>query len=110
MSWLAEPDAGAPAEHRDQQREPVRVDADAVRAGVPAGPVPTSAWTSTSSGRQPSRVGATTLPGAGAACSAEEGPAGSQTSRSPVLGHLEDADLLGGAEAVLEARRSRSAA
>ena len=35
----------------------------AVRRGVPTGPGATSAWTSTSSGRLPSSVGATTLPG-----------------------------------------------
>ena len=66
---------------------------------TPAGA--TSAWTSTSNGRLPSRVGATTLPGRGAVVLGEERAAGSATSTQARPGHLEDADLLGRAEAVL---------
>ena len=62
----AEADPGSPAEHGDQQAEPVLVHrrspcAPACRSRLGL----TSAWTSTSSGRLPSSVGATTLPGAG---------------------------------------------
>ena len=39
---------------------------DAVRRGEGAPLGDTRAWTSTSNGRDPSRIGATTLPGAGA--------------------------------------------
>ena len=52
-------------------------------------------------------------PGAGPSCSTRKARAGSATSRRPELAHLEDADLLGRAEAVLrgaqEAQRARSA-
>ena len=71
----------------------------------------TSAWTSTSNGRLPSRVGATMLPGAGPSCSARNARAGSASSSQPRLAHLEDADLLGRPEAVLgrpqDAQRAR---
>ena len=110
----AEPDPGPPAEDRDEQREPVGVDPARRRArACRSRPGATSAWTSTRSGRLPSSVGATTLPGAAPSCSPRNARAGSATSRRPALAHLEDADLLGRAEAVLrgaqEAQRPRSA-
>ena len=43
----------------------------------------TSAWTSTRIGRLPSRVGATTLPGAGVSCSTRKARAGSVSSARP---------------------------
>ena len=62
---------------------------------------PTRAWTSTRSGRVPSRVGATTLPDAGHGWSAEERPRRIVELRQADLAHLEDADLLGRPEPVL---------
>ena len=56
---------------------------EAVRRGDGAPLGATSAWTSTSSGREPSSTGATTLPGAGASWSARNARAGSATSISP---------------------------
>ena len=73
------------AEHRDEQREAAGLDAaDAVRRGAPNPPDgATSAWTSTRSGRLPSSVAATAVPGASAEPVAEEGPRG--------IGHLAQA-------------------
>ena len=90
------------AEDRDEQRQPLsrrarKRCAEAIRE--PAGA--TSAWTSTSSGRLPSSVAATATPGAPSDSRLEEGRAGIGDLAQAVGGHLEDADLLGRAEAVL---------
>ena len=109
-----EADPGPPAEDGDEQRDAVRRRRRwRVRRGVPPGPGATSAWTSTRSGREPSSVGATTLPGAGAVVLGEERPGRVGDLGQSGLAHLEDADLLGRSEAVLrraqQADRPRSA-
>ena len=60
----------------------------------------TSAWTSTSSGREPSIAARTTCPAPGGL--ADEARAGVEDLDEPALAHLEDADLVGRAEAVLQ--------
>ena len=98
-----EADPCPPAEDGDEERQPVGSRPLAVRRGVPPPPGATSAWTSTSSGRDPSSVGATTLPGAPSGVIAEKGAAGSGRLSATDLAHFEDADLLGRPEAVLDA-------
>ena len=61
----------------------------------------TSAWTSTSSGREPSIAARTTEPGALRRL-ADEARAGVEDLDEAALAHLEDADLVGRAEAVLQ--------
>ena len=61
----------------------------------------TSAWTSTSSGREPSIAASTALPGALRGL-ADEARGGVLDLDEPALAHLEDADVVGRAEAVLE--------
>ena len=73
----------------------------AVRRGGTISVGATSACTSTSSGRVPSIAQSTTDPGAGWASPTKRAE-GSTTSTRPPCAHLEDADLAGGAEAVLE--------
>ena len=73
----------------------------ALRDGVPYALGLTRAWTSTRSGRLPSRVGATTLPGCRAAVVGEERAGRVGHFEEARLGHLEDADLVGRAEPVL---------
>ena len=72
------------------------------RRGVREGRLGTTrACTSTSSGRCPSRTGATTEPAMPGRRSARNSADGSGTPARPALGHLEQAELVGGAEAVL---------
>ena len=74
------------------------------RAAAPASRSPagaTSAWTSTSSGRLPSSVAATTLPGRRPSCSARNARAGIGDLAQARLAHLEHAELVGRSEAVL---------
>ena len=61
----------------------------------------TSAWTSTSSGRLPSSVAATATPGAPSESASRNAARRIGHLAQPVGGHLEDADLVGRAEAVL---------
>ena len=61
----------------------------------------TSAWTSTSSGREPSIAASTTLPGARVA-SPTKRARGIRDLDQPARAHLEHADVVGRAEAVLE--------
>ena len=95
-------DPRPPAEHGDEQRQPVGIHARRRAAGAAArrsarrAPAPRRA-----AGGSPPAPGATTLPGAGASCSARNARAGSDTSSRPLLPHLEDADLLGRAKPVL---------
>ena len=97
----AERDAGVAAEHGEHERQPVAVHAvghaprrdDLARA--------TSACTSTSSGREPSMAHRTTEPGRARGL-ADEARGGVLDLDQPLLVHLEDADLVGRAEAVLE--------
>ena len=74
---------------------------DAVRRGDPCTCGATSACTSTSSGRLPSSVAATATPGAPSDLALDERRAGIGNFAQAVAGHLEDAHLLGRAEAVL---------
>ena len=69
----------------------------------------TSAWTSTSSGRVPSIAHRTHEPGTGSA-SRRNRSEGSATSVEAAGAHLEDADLVRGAEAVLERAQRAEAA
>ena len=69
----------------------------------------TSAWTSTSSGRVPSIAHSTQEPGTGSA-SRRKRSDGSATSVEPARAHLEDADLVRRAEAVLERAQRAEAA
>ena len=73
----------------------------ATRRGGTSSDGETSAWTSTSSGREPSIAASTTLPGARVASPTKRAEA-SATSTRPPPAHLEHADLVGRAEAVLE--------
>ena len=74
-----------------------------VRRAVPSGGGATSAWISTRSGRVPSTPAKTAEPEVrGARARRGRGRRGSATSARPRAGHLEDADLVGGAEAVLD--------
>ena len=61
----------------------------------------TSAWISTSSGRVPSMPANTAVPGEPRSRSDRNSSDGLATSRRPDAGHLEHADLVGRAEAVL---------
>ena len=70
--------------------------------GVADGMSATRACTSTSIGRAPSRIGATTDPGVPARWPERNSADGSGTSASPDVGHLEEADLLRRPEPVLE--------
>ena len=73
------------------------------RGGTPGVTGLVSACTSTSSGRWPSSVGVTAEP-ADTRCGGRRGTAGWRRARrsSPCTGHLEHAELAGGAEAVLD--------
>ena len=95
---------GAPLEHGEQQGQPAAVEALGVapRRRRPAAIGTVSAWTSTSSGRWPSIAGTTTDPATAARRSARNSCDGSGTPASPALGHLEQAELVGRAEAVLD--------
>ena len=101
-SLAAEAHAAVARQDREDQREPVAVDAvgHAPRRHE-LGWAHTSAWTSTSSGREPSIAQSTTDPGARVASATKRAEA-SSTSTSPLVAHLEDADLVGRPEAVLE--------
>jgi hypothetical protein len=97
----AQADPGPPAEDRDQQGQPVLVEAAGGPAGRAVGRRAVSAWTSTRSGRL-------SLPGSArrrcpepAIVLGEERPGRVAQGRQPALAHLQDADLLGRAEAVL---------
>ena len=94
-------DPGVAAEDREDEREAVAVDPVATRRGGTSSLGETRAWTSTSSGREPSIEASTTLPGARVA-SATKRALASRTSTSPPVAHLEDADLARRAEAVLQ--------
>ena len=83
---------------------------EAVRRGDGAPLGATSAWTSTSSGREPSSTGATTLPGAGRVVVGEERAGRVGDLDQPALGHLEHADLLGRPVAVLRRAQQAQAA
>ena len=75
----------------------------ATRRGIGACVGATSACTSTHSGRDPFHASAvTTEPVAPARRSARNSALGSSTAVEPVLGHLHEAELVGGAEAVLQ--------
>ena len=71
------------------------------RRGVPRPEGTTSAWISTRIGRVPSTPANTAEPGVEASRSPRNSSDGLATSRRPSDGHLEHADLVGGAEAVL---------
>ena len=71
------------------------------RRGVPSPEGTTSAWISTRIGRVPSTPAKTADPGAGRQPVAEEQLGGVGDLAQAVGGHLEHADLVGGAEAVL---------
>jgi hypothetical protein len=73
----------------------------AERRGEPGASPVTSAWSSTSSGRWPSMVGTTTDPGTPGPPVGEEEPAGVGQAHQPGVGHLEQAELVGGTEPVL---------
>ena len=73
-----------------------------VRGRVPPALGPSSACTSTSSGRRPCRTGTTTLPGIPAIRSPSSMGPGSGTARSPSSRISKMPDLAGGAEAVLD--------
>ena len=81
----------------------------AVRRGGRTRAGATSAWTSTSSGRLPSSVGATTLPGRRLVVVGEERPRRVGDLGEAALAHLEDADLLRRPEAVLRWRAAAAA-
>ena len=71
------------------------------RRGVPSGEGATSACTSTSSGRVPSMPAKTAAPGDCGVALADEQRGRVGDLLQPGVGHLEDADLVGRAEAVL---------
>ena len=71
------------------------------RRGEPPGLGASSTWISTSTGREPSSPANTALPETLPRRSARNSAEGLATSASPRAGHLEHADLVGGAEAVL---------
>ena len=73
-----------------------------VRRGVPKAEGATSAWISTSSGRVPSMPAKTAEPETRAVALGEEERGGVGDLGEAGAGHLEDADLVGGAEAVLD--------
>ena len=81
----------------------------AIRRAFPNVLLLTSACTSTSIGREPSMQHSTADPGLPIDRSARNNCEGFGTSRSPVLGHLEDAELARGAEPFLNARTTRCA-
>ena len=70
------------AEHGQDQRDPVAIDPGTTRRGGTSSDGETSAWTSTSSGREPSIAHSTTLPGARVASPTNRAEA-SSTSTSP---------------------------
>ncbi len=90
------------AEDREHQREAVAVEArdDPARL-LELRRATTSAWTSTSSGREPSIAASTTLPGARVASATNRAEA-SSTSTSPPWRISNSAGLVGRAEAVLQ--------
>ena len=71
------------------------------RRGVPRPDGTTSAWISTRIGRVPSTPANTAEPGVEASAVAEEQLGGVGDLAQALRGHLEHADLVGGAEAVL---------
>ena len=71
------------------------------RRGVPSEVGATSAWISTSTGRVPSMPAKTAVPAVARSRPARNSSEGFGTSRRPPIRHLEHADLVGGAEAVL---------
>ena len=73
----------------------------AVRRGMASPERDTKAWISTSTGRLPSSVASTAEPGAPAGRSARNAADGILHLDQPAVAHLEDAHLVGGAEAVL---------
>ena len=72
------------------------------RRGLACSPASTSACTSTSSGRLPSMAGTTTEPGHAGPAVGEEQRAGVGHADEPAVGQLEQAELAGRAEAVLD--------
>ena len=74
---------------------------ETTRRGCSSSEGATSAWTSTSSGREPSIAASTTLPG-GARGLGDEARGGVEHLHQAALAHLEQARLVGRAEAVLQ--------
>ena len=97
----AEPQSAARLQHREQHRQAAAVPADHRAARRAAGLGASSACTSTSTGRVPSSPANTALPGDVAAPLGEEQRRRVGDLGQAALGHLEHADLVGGAEAVL---------
>ena len=81
-----------------------------VRRGDPWSAGVTRAWTSTSSGRLPSSVAATATPGAPSESVSRNAAAGIRDLGQAVGRHLEHADFLGRAEAVLAGSKQAQAA
>ena len=71
------------------------------RRGVPSADGATSAWISTRIGRVPSMPANTAVPGRAAVAVAQEQRRRVLDLLQPVMAHLEHADLVGRAEAVL---------
>ena len=100
-SARARADARVAAEHGEHERQPVAVDPVGTRRGGTSSDGDTSAWTSTSSGREPSIAASTTLPGARVASPTKRADASCDLDQAAGA-HLEHADVVGRAEAVLQ--------
>ena len=81
-----------------------------MRRGAPKRMRSTSACSSMSSGRPPSRITVTMLPAAGSGARARKMADGLRTSLRPALGHGEEAELVDRAEAVLGGAHDAKAA
>ena len=97
----AQPDPAVAAEHGQYQRDAVAIQPATTRRGGTSSEVVTSAWTSTSSGREPSIAHSTTLPGR-AGRLGDEPRRGVEHLDQAVVAHLEHAGLVGRPEAVLD--------
>ena len=95
-------EAGALVEHREQQRQAVVIEAARRSRALPNVDALTSACTSTRIGRDPSMVHSTDEPGTLFGRSARNSCEGFATGSRPASGHLEHAELIGGAEPVLD--------
>ena len=95
-------EAAAGLQHRQDHGEAVASQPTTARRGVPSGEGATSAWISTSTGRVPSMPAKTAAPADAAAPLGEEQGGRVGDLVQAAVGHLEHADLVGRAEAVLD--------
>ena len=106
-SWSPITDAAVAMQHRQQHRQAVPSRPTATRRGLDSGDASTSACTSTSSGRVPSRVTITQLPGCGALAPDRKIADGFGTSRRPLSPIANTPSSLTAPKRFLNARSTR---